>query len=364
MTADAEGFVFPRVDTDKCVDCGLCERVCPMLHPESERTVQRVYGAKHSEETVRKSSSSGGVFSLLAERFIDQGGEVVGCLLDEHMQAVHAVASRKEDLIAFRSSKYVQSNLEGIFVKIRASLKNGKRVMFTGTPCQVAGLRRFLMKPYENLFCVDVLCHGVPSPKLFRDYLRKMERLYGGEARHVNFRCKRKEWKRLYMNIIFDNGRDYFKYCEYDWYMKLFLADSSQRNSCFHCPFTTVHRQGDISLGDFWGIGREYPKLDDNKGISLVIVNSDAGLAMYREISDRLTSFESDLNLAIAGNKVLCRPIGGEERRDRFYSDYVLAGLDAALAENVRMDSYWKQQYYTVMRRVLDIVRKILRKGY
>lgn len=364
MVEDAEGFKYPQVDTEKCVNCGLCEKVCPMLHPESDNEVHNVIGAKHKDAAVRRASSSGGAFSLIAEEFIANGGVVVGCAMDENLQAKHIICTNKEDLVKLRSSKYVQSNMDGVYPQIRRLLREGRKVLFSGTPCQVAGLHRYLIKSYDNLYCIDVLCHGVPSPKLFREYKEIMEAKYKAKANYVSYRCKKKEWKRLYINLKFDNNKEYFKSATFDPYMQLFLGNISQRSSCFYCPFTTTNRQGDISLGDFWGIGRNHPELDDDKGISMILLNTNKGEEMFRGIKNDIDSFDSNINEAIAGNKVLVENITGEVKRNHFYADYVSEGLQCALEKNTIKYSPLKQSYIRFMRLSLDLLRKITHKGY
>lgn len=364
MHEDAEGFKYPQVDTAACVDCGLCEKVCPILHPESDKNILQVIAAKNKDEVVRKESSSGGVFSILAEAFIEDGGVVVGCAMNKELQAVHVFCETKEELIRLRSSKYVQSDIEGIFPQVRQLLRDGRKVLFSGTPCQVAGLRKFLMKQFDNLFCIDLLCHGVPSPKLFRDYKEMMEKNYDSKAVSVNFRCKRKEWKRLYIELKFANGKEYFKSATFDPYMQLFLGNQSQRSSCFHCPFTSPHRQGDISLGDFWGMGRTLPKFDDDKGISMILINTDKGLELYRHIEDDMISFNTNFEQAVSGNQVLAENILGEDRRNLFYADYVENGLFYAMKKHTQHYSQYKQVFVNIMRWGLDLVRKIFHKGY
>lgn len=364
MVEDAEGFKYPQVDAEKCVNCGLCEKVCPMLHPESDNEVRNVIGAKHKDAVVRKDSSSGGAFSLLAEEFISNGGVVVGCAMDENLQAKHIICTNKKDIVRLRSSKYVQSNMDGVYPQVRKMLREGRKVLFSGTPCQVAGLRRFLIKPFDNLYFIDILCHGVPSPKLFREYKEMMEAKYKAKANFVSYRCKKKEWKRLYIDLQFQNGKEYFKSATFDPYMQLFLGNGSQRNACFHCPFTTTHRQGDISLGDFWGIGRNHPELDDDKGISMILVNSDKGSEMFERIKTNTVCFDSTLDQAIAGNKVLVENITGEDKRNSFYATYVSEGLHCAFEKYTTKYSGTKQLYIRLMRSGLDLLRKLTHKGY
>lgn len=364
MVEDAEGFKYPQVDAEKCVNCGLCEKVCPMLHPESDNEVRNVIGAKHKDAVVRKDSSSGGAFSLLAEEFISNGGVVVGCAMDENLQAKHIICTNKKDIVRLRSSKYVQSNMDGVYPQVRKMLREGRKVLFSGTPCQVAGLRRFLIKPFDNLYCIDILCHGVPSPKLFREYKEMMEAKYKAKANFVSYRCKKKEWKRLYIDLKFDNDKEYFKSATFDPYMQLFLGNMSQRSSCFHCPFTTTNRQGDISLGDFWGIGRDHPELDDDKGISMILLNTAKGEELFSGIKHDIVSFESNINQAIAGNKVLIENITGEEKRNHFYADYVSEGLYGAFKKYTIKYPMWKQLYIRFMRWGLDLFRKLTHKGF
>ena len=363
MIEDREGFKYPKVDLSICVNCGLCEKVCPILYSDSYGEVILVLGAINNNDEIRKNSSSGGVFSIFAESFIDSGGVVVGCAMDRTLQAIHVICETKKDLTQLRSSKYVQSNLDNIFIKIRDLLQSGRSVLFSGTPCQVSGLRRFLLKPYDNLFCIDVLCHGVPSPKLFREYKDSMEKKYGAKAISVNFRCKKKEWKRLYIEFKFDNGKEYYKNASFDPYMQLFLGNKSQRSSCFRCPFTTTSRQGDISLGDFWGIGRIHHRVEDDMGVSLILVNSEKGMNMFKSIRTQMKTISCELDQVVASNSVLVQNINGDKQRNLFYKSYVLDGLHSSVKKYTKHYAGWKQYYVQFMRWGLDIIRSFLKIG-
>lgn len=364
MIPDEEGFLFPIVDTKKCINCKLCEKVCPMRHQDFSHEIKRTLCAKHIDNSVRQECSSGGVFALLSEAFVSLGGIVVGCTMDSKLRAMHTFAKTKEDLITFRSSKYVQSDIRGVFQQIKTLLDSGNHVLFSGTPCQVSGLRNFLQKPYINLICIDVLCHGVPSPKLLNDYISAQEEKTGSRASFISFRCKRHEWKRLHIEIKYKNGMDYYKNATYDPYMQLFLSNKSQRSSCFHCPFTTTHRMGDISLGDFWGIGKVYHSFDDNMGLSMVLINSKRGELLFEKIVAKLSVFETQESLAIKGNKVLVENISGEEQRNLFYRDYVEKGYNTAIAQHTYHYNLLHQMYINTMRKGLDLLRKIQKKGY
>lgn len=364
LKADAEGFLYPEVDADACVNCGLCEKVCPIISVPQQNSVLEVFAAKNKNENERFHSSSGGLFRLIAEKILQDGGVVFGCRLDERQKAYHAYAETKDQLDALMSSKYVQSDTRGIFEKVRSKLKEGKKVLFSGTPCQVAALKNFLFKPYDNLITKDILCHGVPSPKVFKEYVEGLEKRYECKVKSVNFRWKEKSWKRLYINAELSNGKRHFLYSGYDSYMQLFLSDSLQRPSCFECPYNTLSRPGDLSLGDFWGIGKTNYDFDDNKGISMVLINNDKGLELWNQIEPETTNIKSDIETAIAGNRVLVAHLPSSENRDRFYSDYVKNGFDNAVAQYAPEASKAKQLYYNFMRMGLDILRRIKRKSY
>ncbi len=364
MNADAEGFAYPHIDATKCVECGLCERVCPIINIPTDNTINKVLAVKNKDELTRFKSSSGGVFELLAKSVLAEGGIVVGCRLDDNTIAEHAIAHNMDELQAMLSSKYVQSSTIGIYKIVRELLCKGHKVLFTGVPCQVAALRNFLITPYDNLLTVDILCHGVPSPQILRDYKDRLEKRYGAKMTSLSFRYKEKSWKRLYINTTFANGKRHFLYAGYDSYMQLFLSDKLQRQSCFYCPYNTLHRAGDISLGDFWGIGKKFPDVDDNKGISMVLINNKKGANLWQTIANQTTYFTSDIDTAIAGNKVLVQHLPSDKASRDFYHDYTTLGFDAAISKHAPEKSWAYQTYYNIMRWGLDLVRKIKHESY
>ncbi|MBD5418813.1 MAG: 4Fe-4S dicluster domain-containing protein [Bacteroides sp.] len=364
MTQDDEGFEYPKVNEDQCVNCGLCDKVCPIQNIPDNFNVREVLAAKNKDPQQRFDSSSGGLFRIFAEDIIQNGGKVVGCKFDENMVATHALATKIEELQPLMSSKYVQSDIRKIFVKVRKLLLEGNKVLFVGVPCQVAALRNFLFKPYPNLITIDILCHGVPSPKIFREYINSLNLRYGSQVKAVNFRSKEKSWKRLFIKAIFKNNKRHFLYSGYDSYMQLFLSDRLQRPSCFKCPYNTLHRPGDISLGDFWGIGKKDYGFDDNKGISMVIINSEIGQLTWNRIKSHTDCIESDINTAIEGNKVLVQHLPTSRKRDEFYDYYVRHGYQAAILKFAPETPKHVQYYMNFMRWGLDIIRKLKKESY
>ena len=365
MQADAEGFVYPVVNEITCIGCGKCRAVCPVINNEGGYKPQTILAEKNQNEETRRTSSSGGVFYELAKTFIEDGGTVYGCVLDENMVARHICAESICGLDRMKSSKYVQSDMGDTMREIRQRLDSGEKVLFSGTPCQTAGLRKYLGREYENLFIVDVLCHGVPSPKLFADYLDYLSKQYGnGKPVSVNFRNKRRGWKRLYMEVCFGNGKRHYVFSGYDRYEGMFLNNLSLRPSCYECKFAKEERFGDITLGDFWGIGKKYPRWDDDKGISMVMLNTAKGAAAYESIKERLEGREETLDTAKAGQRTLYAATQKNPKRDEFYKTYVENGCREALEKYTSVPSAPVRAYYSVMRWGLDLVRKALRKGY
>ena len=274
MQEDNEGFLYPLVDTQTCIQCSLCEKICPELHPSEEREPLSVYAAKNNNDEVRLSSSSGGIFTLIAERIIDEGGVVFGARFDEKWEVCHSMATTKEDLKPFRGSKYVQSRIGTTFKQVKVCLNLGKWVLFSGTPCQVAGLKHYLRRDYENLITLDFVCHGVPSPKVWRSYLSEVRNNH--QVSNICFRDKVQSWKNYKISIDLERVESLRKSENYgtNLYMNAFLSNIVLRPSCYDCAVKCGKSGSDITLGDFWGIEHVLPDFDDDKGCSLLLVHS------------------------------------------------------------------------------------------
>ena len=297
MAEDNEGFLYPQVDTSKCVDCHLCEKVCPVINQDEARTPLEVYAAKNSDDDIRLKSSSGGIFTLLAEQTIKGGGVVFGACWDKDWNVKHDYIDNISDLQRFRSSKYLQSVIGDSYLKAEQFLKTGRKVMFTGTPCQIAGLKHFLRKEYDNLLAVEIICHSVPSPGVWQQYLTtrlqtlKWEK---SDIRNISFRDKKTGWKTYSFVIENNDGNSFIELSSKNAFMRGFLADLYTRPSCHACPAKQLRSGSDLTLGDFWGIESLMPEIDDDKGASAIIVNSDKGKQVLHNINVELYEVQYD----------------------------------------------------------------------
>jgi F420H2 dehydrogenase subunit F len=324
MVPDAEGFFVPHVLTEKCVDCGLCSKVCPVMTDvvNDRLTEPLVYACYNEDEKIRRLSSSGGLFSAIASLFNDEKSCVVAAALDKHLELRHCVAKSEKDIAKMRGSKYVQSNVGDIYIQVKEKLKEGKRVLFVGTPCQIAGLYGYLRNPYENLYTVDLICHGVPSPMLFREYLHKIGidtrkkyrdyyfRDYQSSGCFVSSVVYKWGWKK---KIPVDNHS----------YITAYLKGWLHRKSCYYCKFATIPRQGDCTIGDFWGIISSKVSFSSKNedGVSVFLANSDKGKALINLIKDSLYYEVKSLDEAIIDNHNLILPDKMPKEREYIYSD-------------------------------------------
>ena len=320
MTADYEGFLYPEVKEEMCMDCGLCEKVCPMLHKPKQHDILAVYGAKNKQDEVRLMSSSGGMFTLFAEEILQQGGVVCGAVLDEQLVVRHILTDNVADLPKLRGSKYVQSEIGDIYGEIRKILREGKKVLFSGTPCQVAGLKGYLVKPFSNLFTVDVVCHGVPSPKVYQKHLAELAQEASESVVQVRFRDKTKGWKRgetLFLTEHQRLGASKRK----DTYMRLFLNNVSIRPSCGECAFNNKRSVADITIADYWGIDKQFPEFDDDKGVTLVLVNSKVGAALLAQVEDRAVLLKTDFAKGAEYNLAVSKSLPLHPQREFFFKN-------------------------------------------
>lgn len=325
MQSDEEGFLYPVVDKNACTDCGLCEKVCPVINQSEPRKPLKVYAAKNKNEEIRHQSSSGGIFTLLAEKVIAEGGVVFGARFDENWNVIHSWTDTIEGIAAFRGSKYVQSTIGDTYRKAREFLKQGRKVLFSGTPCQIAGLKRYLRKEYDNLLSVDIVCHGVPSPKIWSEYLRSLKLSNIGAISHKD---KSTGWRRYSFSIKDTDGKViYSEKAAENKYLSAFVRNLILRPSCFSCPAKEGKSLSDITLADYWGIEHLVPQLDDNKGTSFVCCNTQMGVMIIDGLN--LISVISDYQKSLPYNSCIVQSTNEPLEREIFWKNYMKKGIKA-----------------------------------
>ena len=290
MSLDKEGFLYPEINDSVCINCGACVKFCPVLKfpkklAKLNKTNMQAYAVINKDIAVRLNSSSGGVFFALASEVIKSQGVVFGAKFDSDFSVCHGFATNQQELKELTTSKYLQSRIENSFVKAKEFLEQGKLVLFTGTPCQTAGLTAFLNKDYSNLIIQDFICHGVPSPKIWQEHLAKIRKPFKGKILKINFRDKSLGWKNYCVSVEFSDGK-YLKSHSKDKFIQAFLRNRILRPSCYSCNFKGNNRFSDITLADFWGGGyKKYLSEGcDNKGVSLLILNTKKGEELLQKI--------------------------------------------------------------------------------
>ncbi len=338
MRRDREGFQYPFIKKQQCIQCKQCRIVCPMKQEEmnaeynKEVEVPQAFGGWHKDDAVRLDSSSGGVFSLLAEYVLAQGGVVFGCAWNEHMQAVHIGVESKEELAKLRGSKYVQSNIGSVYIQVKRELEQKRKVLFSGTPCQSAGLYAYLGRHDENLWIVDFICHGVPSPVVFQTYIKHIERKY--KSRVVSFRFRNKDhgWNpfglQLGTYIQFADKTKVRNYPAYkDSFMNGFLDNLYLRPSCYCCKFKTLPKPyADFSMADFWGADRVGKELYDGRGTSLVLVHSEHGKKLWKHLNKTYGFQEVNFEKAVKYNQSFFHAADKNRKREEFFRDFYKIG--------------------------------------
>lgn len=354
MQSDSEGFLYPLIDEAQCVDCGACKAACPVLtKSEQVEATPEAFVAVGSDTEVRLSSSSGGVFTVLAEKILDEGGVVFGAAFDDEFKVVHKAVEEKSELSLLRGSKYVQSEIGDSFEEVKRYLKDGRKVLFSGTPCQVAGLKSYLKTDYDNLICLDFICHGVPSPDLWKRYVEYCELKNGSKLKTASFRDKTESWGSFSMRLEFENGSVQCNNLSRDLYLRAFLSDVALRPSCYECGFKTIGRMADITLADYWDVSKIHPEMFDNKGTSLLLIHSEVGQKLLDAVGDRMTLKPTDLERALKSNSAAVKSAARPVARGSFLADVKTMRFDKAV--NKYCDGYYKKLFKRVLRRLKSL---------
>ena len=382
MQADHEGFLYPIIDTNACIDCGLCEKVCPIINQSETRNPIKVYAAYNKNENIRMQSSSGGIFTIIAEEIIKKGGVVFGVKFNEDWMAEFDYTETIEGISLFRGSKYVQAIVGNAYKKTEEFLKKGREVLFSGTPCQIAGLKKFLRKEYENLYTVDIICHGVPSPKVWEMYLKEttskifknipdkkiqyvspIGETYKSCIEAISFRSKIAGWKKysflLKLNFPNYDGKNTVAFTEpfnKNNYMRAFLSNTILRPSCYKCPAKNGKSHSDITIADFWGINKIDPSFDDDKGCGAILVNTPRGETLYP--LSQTTYKEKSLSEVITYNRAYCHSYKPHKNRKKFFKE---------LDNIIELSSFiLKMQKISLKQRIINnvkgCIKTILRK--
>ena len=363
---DRYGFWFPKIDEALCVNCGRCVNVCNFHNDSVEyrKLPVKGYAATLCDKERIKKSTSGGVFMAMAEWILGKGGCVFGCVWDEDMNAVHVCAESLEQVTAMQGSKYVQSNVGSTYAEVYARLKEGRYVLFTGTPCQVAALKSYLGKEYEKLITIDLVCHGVPNNRFFHQFLAEQEKRYKGKVTDFHFRYKSPDW--LYGRVWMEIKRECRKihkallYVESPYSMMYSGKNQISRESCSHCKYACSQRVGDLTIGDYWGYKKEEIKFDYKDGLSCILVNNPHMLPILEELN--LTIQEVSIESIIEGNTHLQRPSCKDERREQVMETFANDGYEVLAKEyfNENADKIRSSRSKRRRRVIKDTIKKII----
>lgn len=365
MQGDTYGFYKPVIDKSKCTNCGLCEKICPLDNYKSKNDEPKAFALINKDETTRLKCASGGAFAAFAKLILEQNGITYGVIWDDNIVAVHSRAENIEQLEKMFSSKYVQANTLDTFKQVKTDLENNKKVLFSGTPCQIAGLKSYLKKDYENLVTIDLICHGVPSPLILEKYKQEFLKNKPDEKIiNINFRSKKRGWGAFYTLIINTNKKEYCIDGLNSSYLKAF-GNLSLNTSCVNCQFNKIPRVADITIGDFWGVDEYDESLNDKNGLSIILINNEKGQNLLNKIDEICKLQEVPLDVATKRNPNIYSSSKAHKNREEFL-DYVCI-KNKTLKSGVQ--KYIKTPIYIVIYRLLpqfmkDFIKyKIMKMG-
>jgi coenzyme F420-reducing hydrogenase beta subunit len=341
MEFNKDGFLYPSIKKDLCIECGRCKKVCAFQNvPIGSCEPLDTYVAINKDQYTLSSSASGGIFGALATFVLKKNGIVFGCAFDTYMNPIHISIDNPADIKKLQGSKYVQSNIGNSYIEAERYLKQGKYVLFTGTPCQIAGLKSYLGKAYHNLITADIICHGVPSVVFFKEYIKYLEDNLKGKVIDFRFRDKSKGNNHMGKVIYKKNGIIYEKYLLplISYYYYYFLKGHICRQSCYSCKYAGGTRQGDYTMGDYWGIKKIHPEIETKNGVSILLINSEKGLALIDELSEYLTLTKSNFEQGRVYNAQLNHPVTKSEKREDIFKLWRNHGYQAVAEKYYKMN--------------------------
>ncbi len=358
MQEDINGFHYPIINEEKCINCHLCQKNCPILNKTKKQLdygERLAYACYNKNLPDRLNSSSGGVFALLAKNIIKRNGLVVGAQFNEDFLVEHTIVTKEDELEKLYGSKYVESNINKIYTEIKSYLEDGKTVFFAGTPCEIYGLKNYLKRDYDNLYTQDIICHGVPSKKVWRKYLNYISK--NEKIKKINFRNKKYGWNNFSMSI--DTIRKKYNASHYDDpYMQFFLSNICLRQSCYDCQFKKGQIASDITLGDFWGIDKFDEAMNDNKGTSLLILNSDKGKLLFNEIKNDIVLKKINLEEVVPYNSALEKSVELNDKRSDFLNDLDSLSFDELFTKYGVRKSKLKMRFETLKKEIKRRIKK------
>lgn len=369
MYEDSEGFKYPKKNEELCIDCGLCEKVCPFVqkekidHLESEDFTKAYFAINKDEDTLFK-SASGGVFTAVADSYCKRDFIIFGVQFDDTTNVIHSYTDSLEDAKKYKKSKYVQSDINKSYQDAEKFLKLGKKVLFTGTPCQIAGLRLYLRKEYENLFCLDLVCHGVPNQSIFDKYIGYIEDRYSGKITDFQFRHKTEDklgkWNSRNVKIKV-GAKEVIINSQIDKYLKGYHSGLFYRPSCYNCEYAEHNRISDITMADFWGVEQLFEE-DVHKGVSVILVNTVKGQNILNELNKTMDLREVDLEYVIKSNAQLNRPAASHPKRELFFELIDDVGFAAAVDTCIPKPPLIKRVASKILpQKVKNVIKKIMR---
>ena len=371
FTTDNEGFLYPTIDKEKCIDCGRCLKICPQINikgikKKSAFDIPKCFVAVHKNLAIRFDSTSGGAFSAFANHIYRQGGYVGGAIWNDDYSIRQFISDKKGDLARLRSSKYAQSDAQGFYKAVQEAVNSGKPVLVCGTPCQMAALRSFLGKEYENLFIMDFICRGNNSPLVFRKYLDWQEEKAKGKVIYVKPKNKELGWRKLTTKLVFNNGTIVYDTCDTSMFTKGYLQTNAYcRPSCYECSYKGIPRISDITVADCWGLDGKLPaELDNDLGTSLVLINNDKGMLLWSDINSCMNYMEREWKEVIKGNPMLMTSLPHEEcDRNAFFKVLEMEGFGGVIKLFIDPQLKTQNQKDGIKCRCLNKVKHIFRKG-